>query len=56
MLNKTIEVKCLKIGYILEDSYYKDLLDIFKEHLTIIDDTDFKGRKLKITLHIRETK
>lgn len=56
ILNKKVIVKCLRNGYVLEDAYYKDLLDVFIEHLKLIDDTDLKGKKLELNLIIKEVK
>lgn len=53
MINKELIVIALKNGYIFEDAYYKDLKEIFEKHLEFIDDTDFTGKKLKITFSIK---
>jgi hypothetical protein len=56
MLNKKIKIYCLRNGYILEEAYYTDLIEVFKEYLKLIDDTDFKGKHLEITLNIKVVK
>lgn len=56
ILNKKVTVKCLRNGYVLDEAYYKDLLEIFIEHLKLIDETDLKGRKLELNLIIKEVK